>query len=48
MTLIVINVAMVRSAQTLLGVSTFVYTRPAQWKRAVMMVRESALFRNRK
>lgn len=47
-TLIVINVAMVRSAQTLLGVSTFVYTRPAQWKRAIMLVRESALFRNQK
>jgi len=44
-TLIVINVAMVRSAQTLLGVSTFVYTRPSQWKRALVQVRESALFR---
>jgi O-antigen/teichoic acid export membrane protein len=44
-TLIVINLAMVRSARTLLGVRTFVYTRPAQWKRALTLVRESALFR---
>jgi O-antigen/teichoic acid export membrane protein len=44
-TLIVINMAMVRSARSLLGVRTFVYTRPAQWKRALTLVRESALFR---
>jgi O-antigen/teichoic acid export membrane protein len=44
-TLIVINLAMVRSARSLLGVRTFVYTRPSQWKRALTLVRESALFR---
>jgi O-antigen/teichoic acid export membrane protein len=44
-TLIVINLAMVRSARTLLGVRTFVYTRPSQWKRALILVRESGLFR---
>jgi len=44
-TLIVINLALVRSARSLLGVRTFVYTRPAQWIRALTLVRESALFR---
>src|SRR5436309_3333265 len=44
-TLIVLNLALVRSARSLLGVRTFVYTRPAQWKRALTLVRESALFR---
>jgi len=47
-TLIVINLALVRSARSLLGVRTFVYTRPAQWMRALTLVRESALFRKLK
>jgi O-antigen/teichoic acid export membrane protein len=41
-TLIALNVAMVRSARSLLGVRTFVYTLPADWKRALRLVRESA------
>jgi O-antigen/teichoic acid export membrane protein len=45
-TLITINTAMVRSARTLLGVRTFVYTRPSDWRRALQLVRDSApLFR---
>ncbi|MFL6197041.1 MAG: lipopolysaccharide biosynthesis protein [Thermoanaerobaculia bacterium] len=44
-TLITINVAMVRSAWKLLGVRTFVYTRPADWWRALQLVRDSALLR---
>lgn len=41
-TLIALNVAMVKSARSLLGVRTFVYTLPADWKRALLLVRESA------
>ncbi|HEV2845831.1 MAG TPA: polysaccharide biosynthesis C-terminal domain-containing protein [Thermoanaerobaculia bacterium] len=41
MTLIVLNVAMVRAARSLLGVRTFVYTRPDQWKGALRIVGES-------
>jgi O-antigen/teichoic acid export membrane protein len=40
-TLIVLNLMMVKSARSLLGVRTFVYTRPAEWKRALAAVRES-------
>lgn len=40
-TLIALNLSMVKSARSLLGVRTFVYTRPAQWKRALWAVRES-------
>lgn len=40
-TLIALNVFMVKSARSLLGVRTFVYTRPAQWKRALQLVRET-------
>jgi len=40
-TLIAVNVAMVWSARTLVGVRTFVYTRPSQWKQALQMVRDS-------
>jgi O-antigen/teichoic acid export membrane protein len=40
-TLILLNVANVRAARSLLGVRTFVYTRPDQWKRALRMVSES-------
>lgn len=40
-TLIVLNLLMVKSARSLLGVRTFVYTRPAEWKRALTVVRES-------
>lgn len=40
-TLIVLNLAMVRSARTLLGVRTFVYTQPSQWWRILTLVRES-------
>ncbi|HEX6899481.1 MAG TPA: polysaccharide biosynthesis C-terminal domain-containing protein [Thermoanaerobaculia bacterium] len=40
-TLIVLNLLMVKSARSLLGVRTFVYTRPAEWKRALAAVRES-------
>jgi O-antigen/teichoic acid export membrane protein len=41
-TLIALNVAMVKSARSLLGVRTFVYTRPSDWRRALGLVRESA------
>jgi O-antigen/teichoic acid export membrane protein len=40
-TLIAVNVAMVWSARTLVGVRTFVYTRPSQWRQALRMVRDS-------
>lgn len=40
-TLIAVNVAMVWSARTLVGVRTFVYTRPSHWKQALRMVRDS-------
>jgi O-antigen/teichoic acid export membrane protein len=41
-TLIALNVAMVKSARSLLGVRTFVYTLPADWRRALRLVREGA------
>ena len=41
-TLIALNVAMVKSARSLLGVRTFVYTSPADWRRALRLVREGA------
>ena len=41
LTLIAVNVAMVRSARSLVGVRTFVYTRPSDWMRALRLVRES-------
>ncbi|MBW8875460.1 MAG: polysaccharide biosynthesis C-terminal domain-containing protein [Acidobacteria bacterium] len=40
-TLIALNVAMVKSAKSLVGVRTFVYTKPSEWLRAVHLVRES-------
>ncbi|HSG38673.1 MAG TPA: lipopolysaccharide biosynthesis protein [Thermoanaerobaculia bacterium] len=40
-TLILLNVANVRAARSLLGVRTFVYTRPDQWLRALRMVSDS-------
>ena len=40
-TLIAVNVAMVKSAKSLVGVRTFVYTKPADWMRALRLVRES-------
>jgi O-antigen/teichoic acid export membrane protein len=43
-TLIALNLAMVRSARTLLGIRTFVYTQPSQWRHALALVRESKLF----
>jgi O-antigen/teichoic acid export membrane protein len=43
-TLIALNVAMVQSARTLLGVRTFVYTQPSQWRRVLTLVRESRFF----
>ena len=43
-TLIALNVAMVQSARSLLGVRTFVYTQPSQWWRALTLVRESKFF----
>lgn len=44
-TLIVLNLAMVASARRLVGIRTFVYTTPAQWKQALQMVRDSGLRR---
>jgi O-antigen/teichoic acid export membrane protein len=43
-TLILLNLAMVKSARTLLGVRTFVYTQPSQWRRALSLVGESKFF----
>lgn len=43
-TLIGLNVAMVQSARSLLGVRTFVYTQPSEWRRALTLVRESKFF----
>jgi len=43
-TLIALNLAMVKSARNLLGVRTFVYTQPSQWRRALALVGESKLF----
>jgi O-antigen/teichoic acid export membrane protein len=40
-TLIAVNVAMVWSARTLVGVRTFIYTRPSEWLQALRLVRES-------
>jgi O-antigen/teichoic acid export membrane protein len=40
-TLIAVNLAMVWSARTLVGVRTFVYTKPSQWKQVLRMVRDS-------
>jgi O-antigen/teichoic acid export membrane protein len=40
-TLIAVNIAMVWSARTLVGVRTFVYTRPSQWQQALRLVRDS-------
>lgn len=47
-TLITINLAMVKSARNLIGIRTFVYTQPSQWWRAVELVRESKLFSKEK
>jgi hypothetical protein len=47
-TLIALNLAMVRSARSLLGIRTFVYTQPSQWRRALELVRESKLFSKEK
>ncbi len=44
-TLIVLNLAMVASARRLVGVRTFVYTTPSQWKQALQLVRDSGLRR---
>jgi O-antigen/teichoic acid export membrane protein len=44
-TLIVLNLAMVASARRLVGIRTFVYTQPAQWKQALQMVRVRGLRR---
>jgi O-antigen/teichoic acid export membrane protein len=41
-TLIALNVSMVKSARSLLGVRTFVYTLPSDWRRALRLVREGA------
>jgi O-antigen/teichoic acid export membrane protein len=38
-TLIALNVAMVASARRLIGIRTFVYTRPSQWKQALQLIR---------
>jgi O-antigen/teichoic acid export membrane protein len=38
-TLIAINMAMVRSVRRLLGVRTFVFTRPSQWMEALRLLR---------
>ncbi len=43
-TLIGLNVAMVQSARSLLGVRTFVYTQPSEWRRVLTLVRESKFF----
>ena len=43
-TLIALNLAMVKSARNLLGVRTFVYTQPSQWRRALALVGESKFF----
>jgi hypothetical protein len=37
--------AMVASARRLIGIRTFVYTRPSEWKQALKMVRDSGLRR---
>lgn len=44
-TLIVLNLAMVASARRLVGIRTFVYTTPPQWKQALQLVRDSGLRR---
>lgn len=44
-TLVVLNLAMVASARRLVGIRTFVYTTPSQWKQALQMVRVSGLRR---
>lgn len=44
-TLIALNAAMVVSARRLVGVRTFVYTQPSQWKQALQAVRDSGLRR---
>ena len=44
-TLILLNTAMVVSARRLVGIRTFVYTKPSQWKQAVQMVRDNGLRR---
>jgi O-antigen/teichoic acid export membrane protein len=38
-TLIALNVAMVASARRLIGIRTFVYTRPSQWMQALQLIR---------
>jgi len=38
-TLIVLNLAMVASARRLVGIRTFVYTTPSQWKQALQLIR---------
>lgn len=38
-TLIALNIAMVRAARSLLGVRTFVYTRPSEWRQSLRSVR---------
>jgi O-antigen/teichoic acid export membrane protein len=43
-TLIALNLAMVKSARTLIGIRTFVYTQPSQWRRALALVGESKFF----
>ena len=46
-TLVLLNVAMVASARRLVGIRTFVYTRPSQWKEALQLVRDSGLRRRK-
>ncbi len=40
-TLIALNLAMVVSAHRLVGIRTFVYTRPSEWKQTLQLVRDS-------
>ncbi|HEX9944534.1 MAG TPA: polysaccharide biosynthesis C-terminal domain-containing protein [Thermoanaerobaculia bacterium] len=45
LTLIALNLAMVWSARKLVGIRTFVYIEPSQWKNALRLVRDSGFSR---